>query len=87
VIDPWGEQVDKCPTEEAGRQDIERCVKEDRMYETAKQLLDTATKAHMEMFDVDRETTRYWVCSEWMWWTQHSGQSVVEFHIRYISGR
>ncbi len=33
------------------------------MYEIAKQLVDTAIKAHMEMFDVDRETARYWVCS------------------------
>jgi len=33
------------------------------MYETAKQLVDTAIKAHMKIFGVDRETARYWVCS------------------------
>ncbi len=64
VIDPWGEQlVNTYPTEEAAKQDIERCKREDRMYETAKQLVDTAVKAHMQMNGVDRETARYWVCS------------------------
>ena len=64
VIDPWGEQlVNTYPTEDAARQDIERCKKEDAMYETAKQLVDFAIKAHMQVFGVDRETARYWVCS------------------------
>lgn len=37
VIDPWGERlVDVFPTEEAAKQDIERCKREDAMYETAK---------------------------------------------------
>jgi len=64
VIDPWGEQlVNTYPTIEAARQDIERCKREDAMYETAKQLVDTAIKAHMQMFEVDRETARYWVSS------------------------
>ena len=64
VIDPAGEQlVDTYPTEAAAKHDIERCVKEDAMYETAKQLVDTAIKAHMQMFGIDRETSRYWVCS------------------------
>jgi hypothetical protein len=59
VIDPWGEQlVDTYPTEDAARQDIERCQKEDTMWETAKLLVDTAIKAHMEMHGVDRETGR-----------------------------
>jgi hypothetical protein len=64
VIDPWGEQlVDTYPTEEASKQDIERCKREDAMYETAKQLVDTAIKAHMKMHGVDRVTARYWICS------------------------
>jgi len=62
VIDPWGEQVNTYPTEDAAKKDIERCKREDRMCETAKQLVDTAIKAHMQMFGVDRETARYWVC-------------------------
>jgi len=40
-----------------------RRKKEDLMYETAKQLMDTAIKAHMQMHGVDRETARYWVFS------------------------
>ena len=61
VIDPAGEQVNTHPTEDAAKQDIERCKKEDAMYETAKQLVDFAIKAHMQVFGVDRETARYWV--------------------------
>jgi hypothetical protein len=64
VIDPWGERlVNAYPTEEAAKRDIERCKREDAMYQTAKQLVDIAIKAHMERFGVDRETARYWVCS------------------------
>ena len=64
VIDPWGEQlVDVFPTEDAAKQDIERCKKEDAMYETAKQLVDATIKKHMEKFGVDREAARYWIGS------------------------
>jgi hypothetical protein len=51
------------PTEQAAQQDIERCKREDAMYDTAKLLVDIAIKAHMEKFKVDRETARYWVSS------------------------
>jgi len=63
VIDPWGETVNTYATEGAAQHDIERCKREDAMYETAKQLVDTTIKAHMKMHGVDRETARYWVCS------------------------
>ena len=63
VIDPWGETVNTYPTVEAAQQDIERCEREDAMYEMAKQLVDTAVKAHMERFGVARETARYWIFS------------------------
>jgi hypothetical protein len=63
VIDPWGETVNTYTTEAAAKQDIERCKREDAMYQTGKQLVDTAIKTHMEMFGVDRETARYWVFS------------------------
>jgi hypothetical protein len=42
---------------------LERCKKEDAMYETAKQLVDTAVNRHMQMFGIDRETARYWLQS------------------------
>ena len=58
VIDGLGEQVNTYPTEDAAQQDIERCHKEDAMWETAKQLVDTAIKAHMRIHDVDRETAK-----------------------------
>jgi hypothetical protein len=38
-------------------------LKEDAMYETAKQLMDTAVNTHMQMHGVDRETARYWVAA------------------------
>ncbi len=63
MIDAAGEQVDTYLTKEAAERDIERCKKEDQMYETAKQLVDSAIKAHMQMFEIDRETSRYWIRS------------------------
>jgi hypothetical protein len=64
VIDPWGEPlVDTYPTEDAARQAIERCKKEEAMWETAKLLVDAAIKAHMQIHDVDRETASYWINS------------------------
>ncbi len=63
VIDPTGEQVDTYPSKEAAEQDIKHCKKEDRMYETAKHFVDTAIKAHMERFGIDREMARYWIHS------------------------
>jgi hypothetical protein len=62
VIDPWGEQVNTY-SEEAAKQDIERCKKEDLMYEGAKMLVDTAIKGRMERFGVDRKTASYWIHS------------------------
>ena len=38
--------------------DIERCKKEDEMWESAKLLFDIAVKAHMQRHDADRATTR-----------------------------
>jgi hypothetical protein len=55
--------VDVFPTEEAAKEDIERCQREDAMYETAKQLVDIAIEAHAQKFGIDRETAEYWVCS------------------------
>ncbi len=63
VIDDLGEPVGRYPTEEEAQKDIERCKKEDAMWETAKLLVDTAIKAHMQMYSVDRETARYWINS------------------------
>jgi hypothetical protein len=63
VIDPWGVRVGTYATEEAAKQDIERCVKEDAMYESAKKLVDAAMTAHAEMFGISRETASYWIRS------------------------
>jgi hypothetical protein len=63
VIDPWGVQVGRYATEGAAKQDIERCKREDAMYETAKQLVDAAMTAHAEMFGISRETASHWIRS------------------------
>ena len=64
VIEPWGERlVDVFPTEDAAKQDIERCKKEDAMYETAEHLVNIAIETHMQKFGVDRETASYWIHS------------------------
>jgi len=63
VVDPWGEIVNRFSTEDAARQDIERCEREDAMWETAKMMVDTTVKAHMRMHGVDRATSRYWIQS------------------------
>jgi hypothetical protein len=60
VIDDAGEHI---PRKTQRSKNIERCKREDRMFETAKLLVDIAVKAHMQMFGVDRETARYWVSS------------------------
>jgi len=63
VIAPDGERMDGYTTEDAARQEIERWKKEEAMWEGAKGLIDSAIKAHMEKYGVDRETARYWINS------------------------
>jgi hypothetical protein len=45
----------------AAQQDIERCKREDEMYETATHLVDIAIQAHMNKFGIDRETAEFWI--------------------------
>ena len=64
VVDPWGEQlVDLFLTKEAAQKDIERCKREDALYETARQLVEISEEVLVQKFGVDRETAQYWVCS------------------------
>jgi hypothetical protein len=63
VIDPWGVRVGTYSTEHEAKQDIERCKREDAMYETATQLVDGAMTTHAEMFGISRETASYWIRS------------------------
>jgi hypothetical protein len=41
----------------------ERCKKEDRMYETTKQLAENSVEVLMQKFGIDRETAEYWIHS------------------------
>ena len=63
ALDAAGVHVGIYPSEEAAGQGVERRRKQDAMLETAKLLLDTATKAHMQIYGVNRETALYWIRS------------------------
>jgi hypothetical protein len=63
VVDPWGEAVNLYETEDAAKLDIERCQKEEAMWEAAKLLVDIAVEEHMRRFKVDRETSLHWINS------------------------
>jgi hypothetical protein len=64
VVDPWGEQlVHLFPTKEAAQKDIERCKREDALYETATQLIEISEEVLMQKFGVDRKTAQHWVSS------------------------
>ena len=63
ALDAAGVHVGIYSSEEAAGQGVERRRKEDAMLETAKLLLDTAAKAHMQIHGVDRGTALYWIRS------------------------
>ena len=63
ALDAAGVHVGIYSSEEAAGQGVERRRKQDAMLETAKLLLDTATKAHMQIYGVNRETALYWIRS------------------------
>jgi hypothetical protein len=64
VIDPWGERlVDVFPTEEAAKEEIERCKREDALFETARQLVEISEEVLMQKFGIDRKTAQYWISS------------------------
>ena len=63
ALDAAGVHVGIYPSEEAAGLGVERRRKQDAMLETAKLLLDTAAKAHMQIHGVNRETALYWIRS------------------------
>jgi hypothetical protein len=56
VVDPWGEIVDRYPSEEEARQNIERCKREVAISDRAHVLVENAIKALMQLNGVDRDT-------------------------------
>jgi hypothetical protein len=56
VVDPWGEIVDRYPSEEEARQNIERCKREVAISDRAHVLVENAIKALMQLNGVDRGT-------------------------------
>ena len=56
VVDPSDEIAGRYTSKEEAWKNIERCKKEDAMYKTAKLLVNTAVKSHMQIHGVDRET-------------------------------
>ena len=56
VVDPWGEIVDRYPSEEEARQNIERCKREVAISDRAHLLVENAIKALMRLNGLDRDT-------------------------------
>ena len=56
VVDPWGEIVDRYPSEEEARQNIERCKREVVISDRAHVLVENAIKALMQLNGVYRDT-------------------------------
>jgi hypothetical protein len=56
VVDPLGEIVDRYPSEEEARQNIERCKREVAISDKAHLLVENAIKALMQLNGLDRET-------------------------------
>jgi hypothetical protein len=56
VVDPWGEIVDRYPSEREARQHIERCNREVAISDRAHLLVENAIKALMQLNAVDRDT-------------------------------
>jgi hypothetical protein len=54
-----GVRIGTHSTEQEAKQDIERCKRDEAMYETTKQLVDAAMTAHAEMFGISRGTAGY----------------------------
>jgi hypothetical protein len=56
VFDPWGEIVDRYPSEEEARQNSERCKREDSIADNAHILVENAVTALMQLNGIDRDT-------------------------------
>ena len=56
VVDPWGEIVDRYPSEEEARQNIERCKRGVAISDRAHLLVENAIKALMQLNGVDRDS-------------------------------
>lgn len=63
VIDSWQEEVGTFATEDAAKQEIDRCQKEDALYEDAQHLIDIAVKTLTERHGVDRQNAVHWIRS------------------------
>jgi hypothetical protein len=64
VLDSAGDRVSTCaPTEEAAREEIAACEKEDMLWRDAKALVEAAVEKMMQTRSLDRETACYWIRS------------------------
>jgi hypothetical protein len=62
VHDPFGE-TNLFSTEDEAKADIEIAILEDRRWQAAKMLVETAIQEHSKMCSIDRETAKYWIKS------------------------
>ena len=63
VLDSAGERVSTCPTEQAAREEIASCERDDMLWRDAENLVEAAVEKMMQTHGLDRETACYWISS------------------------
>jgi hypothetical protein len=61
IIDQTGETVGAYKTEQEAEYEIDVCMSEDAMWESAKLLVKIAIAAHMKKHGVGSKTAQYWI--------------------------
>jgi hypothetical protein len=61
IIDHAGERVGTYSTRRKALEEIDVCVSNDLMWESARMLVKISVNAFMNMRDVDSRTARYWI--------------------------
>jgi hypothetical protein len=63
VMDAENGTVGNYETRQEAQQGIQRCQKEDAIWETSKLLIDMSIKTLMQIHEVDRDTATDWISS------------------------
>jgi hypothetical protein len=61
IIDRDGERIGACRTEREAKLQIEVCMNDDVMWESAKELIKISVESFMKTRNVDSRTAHYWI--------------------------
>lgn len=61
VVDAAGERISTCPTEEAARQEIADCERDDMLFYDARAFVEAAVENMMKKHGLDRQAAKRWV--------------------------